>query len=181
VYFFAGTKLKRNYIWGTRIKKFEYDCSGRWGKRNVRIQVTVYEAVCSLRRYCSRRCAILSISIHSLCIFIAAILFPLSVLLVVVRHCSALAPQSHICFYLFICIVCQSFWLLEHRFTNYWGPSVSCGSSVGIATAYGLDDRRVGVRVQARSRILPSADPPDQFWGSPYLLSIRYRGLFPCG
>jgi hypothetical protein len=38
------------------------------------------------------------------------------------------------------------------------------GSSVGIATGYGLDDRGVGVRVPVRSRILSSQSSPDQLW-----------------
>jgi hypothetical protein len=39
------------------------------------------------------------------------------------------------------------------------------GSVVGIATGYGLDDRRVGVRVPVRSRIFTSPCHPDQLWG----------------
>jgi hypothetical protein len=38
-------------------------------------------------------------------------------------------------------------------------------SSVGIATGYGLDDRRVGVRVPVRSRISSAPRRPDRLWG----------------
>jgi hypothetical protein len=45
-------------------------------------------------------------------------------------------------------------------------------SVVGIATAYGLDDGGVGVRVPVGSRIFSSPRHPDWLWGSPSLLSI---------
>jgi hypothetical protein len=41
---------------------------------------------------------------------------------------------------------------------------------VGIATGYGLDDRRVGVRVLIGSRIFISLCCPDRLWGPPNLL-----------
>jgi hypothetical protein len=40
-----------------------------------------------------------------------------------------------------------------------------------IATGYGLDGRRVGVRVQVRARFLSSLRRPDWFWGPLNLLS----------
>jgi hypothetical protein len=48
---------------------------------------------------------------------------------------------------------------------------------VGIATGYGLDDRRVGVRVPEGSRIFCSPRRPDGLWGPSNLLSDGYRGL----
>jgi hypothetical protein len=51
-------------------------------------------------------------------------------------------------------------------------------SAVGIATGYGLDDRGVGVRVLAGSRIFSSSRRPDRLWGPPILLSHGYRRLF---
>jgi hypothetical protein len=53
--------------------------------------------------------------------------------------------------------------------------------SVGIATAYGLDDREVGVRVPAESRIFTSSRRPDRLWGAPNLLSNGYQGAVSPG
>jgi hypothetical protein len=39
-------------------------------------------------------------------------------------------------------------------------------SAVGIATAYGLDDRGVGVRIPVRSRNFCSLRRQDRLWGS---------------
>jgi hypothetical protein len=48
-------------------------------------------------------------------------------------------------------------------------------SSVGIATGYGLDDRRVGVGVPVESSIFYSPRRPERFLGPPSLLSSGYR------
>jgi hypothetical protein len=52
---------------------------------------------------------------------------------------------------------------------------MSRGSSVGIATGYGLDDRRVEVRAPVGSRMLTSPDRPDWLWGPSNLLCNGYR------
>jgi hypothetical protein len=55
-----------------------------------------------------------------------------------------------------------SFCFSEVRF-NIKSPD----SVVGIATGYGLDDQRVGVRVPVGSRIFISPCLPDRLWGPP--------------
>jgi hypothetical protein len=54
-------------------------------------------------------------------------------------------------------------------------------SVVGIATRYGLDDVRVGVRVPVESRILSSPRSPDRPWGPSSILANGQLGLFPRG
>jgi hypothetical protein len=72
---------------------------------------------------------------------------------------------------------------LPHFQRNYYlSPLIlSRDSVVGIATGYGLDDRRVGVRVPVRSRIFSCPRSRDRFWDPLGLLSNGYRGLFPRG
>jgi hypothetical protein len=55
---------------------------------------------------------------------------------------------------------------------------MSRDSVVGIATAYWLDDRGVGVRVPVGSSIFSSPRRPDRLWDPPSLLSNVYRGSF---
>jgi hypothetical protein len=52
-------------------------------------------------------------------------------------------------------------------------------SADGIATAYGLDDRGVGVGVPVGLRIFTFPSRPDRLRGPPKLLLHGYRGLFP--
>jgi hypothetical protein len=54
-------------------------------------------------------------------------------------------------------------------------------SIVGIATGYGLGDRRIGVRVPVWPRIFSSPRRRDRFWGPASLLGNGYRGLFLWG
>jgi hypothetical protein len=74
-------------------------------------------------------------------------------------------------------------WTSPHFQKNYYlSPLLlllSRDSVVGIATGYGLDDRRVGVRVPVGSRIFSCPRSQNWFWGPLSLLSNGYRGLFP--
>jgi hypothetical protein len=54
-------------------------------------------------------------------------------------------------------------------------------SAVGIATGYGLNDRRVGVRAPVGPRMFSSSRRPERLWGPHNLLFNGYRGLFPRG
>jgi hypothetical protein len=49
-----------------------------------------------------------------------------------------------------------------------------CGSVVGLATGYGLDERGVGVRIPVGSRIFTSPYRPDLHRGPPNLLPIQW-------
>jgi hypothetical protein len=53
-------------------------------------------------------------------------------------------------------------------------------SAVGITTGYGLDDRRVGVRVPVMSRTFSSQCHPDRIWG-PSSLPFNGTGAFSPG
>jgi hypothetical protein len=56
---------------------------------------------------------------------------------------------------------------------------MSRGSAVGIATGYGLDDRKAGARVPIGSMIFTSPYHQDRLRGPPNLLSNGYQELFP--
>jgi hypothetical protein len=58
---------------------------------------------------------------------------------------------------------------------------MSLDNVVGIATAYGLDDRGVGVRVPVGPKIFTSPCRRDRLWDTPSLLSNGYWWLFPRG
>jgi hypothetical protein len=59
-------------------------------------------------------------------------------------------------------------------FCFVYETSRSRDSAVGIATAYELDDRGVGVRVPVELRIFSSPRRPDRLWGPSSLLSNGY-------
>jgi hypothetical protein len=77
-----------------------------------------------------------------------------------------------------LCYICQTLINIFRCISDY---RKSRDSAVGIATGYGLDDREVGVRVQAGSSIFSSPRRPDRLWGPPNLLSNGYWGLFSRG
>jgi hypothetical protein len=70
-------------------------------------------------------------------------------------------------------------WL--QQVNNFHVICESWDNTVGIATSYWLDDRRVGVRVLVGSRIFSSVCRSDRLWDPLNLLSNGYRGLFPRG
>jgi hypothetical protein len=51
-------------------------------------------------------------------------------------------------------------------------------SLVGIATGYGLEGTRAGVRVDIVSRISSSPLRPDRIWGPTSLLFNGYKGIY---
>jgi hypothetical protein len=61
------------------------------------------------------------------------------------------------------------------------GSIGSRDSTVGITAGYGLDNRRVGVRVTIGSKIVSIPCRPDRLWGQRNLLYNGFRGLFPAG
>jgi hypothetical protein len=67
------------------------------------------------------------------------------------------------------------------RYEIKWNEMKRRDTTVSIASGYGLDDRRVGVRVPVGLRIFFSPCLPDRLWGPPNLLSNGYRWLFPGG
>jgi hypothetical protein len=52
-------------------------------------------------------------------------------------------------------------------------------SSIGTVTGYGLESRKVGVRVLVLVRFLSSPRRPERLWGSPKFLFNGTRGSFP--
>jgi hypothetical protein len=56
----------------------------------------------------------------------------------------------------------------------------SRGSSVSIATGYGLDDQKPGVQVPVGETFFLSPHR-DLFWGPPNLVRCGYEGFFPGG
>jgi hypothetical protein len=62
---------------------------------------------------------------------------------------------------------------------NTTNTTGSRDSAVGIATEYGLDDRKVRVRVPVWSNIFSSQRRRNLLWSPPSLLSNGYPGLFP--
>jgi hypothetical protein len=70
----------------------------------------------------------------------------------------------------------RAHWNKDYRMCT--GYNRSRDSVVGIATGYGLDNRGVGVRIPARTRIFTSPRCPHRLWGLPSLLYNGHRVLF---
>jgi hypothetical protein len=75
------------------------------------------------------------------------------------RHTSGRQPQGRKA-------LCVERNLRSDDFGSLLNHVRSRDSSVGIATAYGLDDREVGVRVPVGSWIFSSPRRPDRLWGT---------------
>jgi hypothetical protein len=76
----------------------------------------------------------------------------------------------------------KSFKIFMSLTTVYWTSftNKSQGSSVGITTGYGLDDRGSGGSIPGEVwEFFSSPSRPDRFWSPPSLLSNGYRELFP--
>jgi hypothetical protein len=69
--------------------------------------------------------------------------------------------------------------LLNTNLRNVYNYYRGRDTAVGIATAYGLNDREVGVRILVGSRIFTSSYRPDRLWDPPHHLYNGYWGLFP--
>jgi hypothetical protein len=82
---------------------------------------------------------------------------------------SATLKRARECFFFFIYSQVHSHFHTSARQLNWERAFKNHGSTVGIATGYGLDNR-VGVRVSVGSRILIYPYCPDRLWGAPSLL-----------
>jgi hypothetical protein len=67
---------------------------------------------------------------------------------------------------------------LKYQISWYSLLIESRSSVVGMATGYGLDNRKVGVRVPVESGILTSTCRPYRLWSSPNLVSNDYQEPF---
>jgi hypothetical protein len=92
-------------------------------------------------------------------------------------HAESLGSTSHphalvSCMFLFFCdtlaVNTKKYFKIIYLFTLFYLITATCFGSgcrdraVGIATGYGLDDERIGVRVPRGSRILPSPRRPER-------------------
>jgi hypothetical protein len=64
-------------------------------------------------------------------------------------------------------------------FNKYMRPVMSRGSSVSIASDFGLDDRAIEIQSPAGTKRFCLCLSPDRHWGPSSLLSNGYRGSFP--
>jgi hypothetical protein len=72
--------------------------------------------------------------------------------------------------------------IFSHQFTHFSSKNSKCQDNVvGIVTAYGLDDRGVGVWVPVGSNIFSSPRRPDRLWGPPNLYPMGNGNSLPGG